>query len=45
MADIEVDGNHGIYQQQEDDTTLHDEDNVWIRDDLPGLTLNDDVNT
>lgn len=42
IAEIEVDG---IYQQQEDDTTLHDEDNVWIRDDLPGLTLNDDVNT
>ncbi|KAG5548104.1 hypothetical protein RHGRI_013710 [Rhododendron griersonianum] len=41
VADIEVDG---IYQQEEDDTTLHDEDNEWIRDDLPGLTLNDEDN-
>lgn len=41
VADIEVDG---VYQQQLDDTIdVGDEDNMWIRDDVPGLTLDDNV--
>ena len=39
LADIEVDG---IGQQQLDEVyTSDDEDNIWVRDDLPGITIDD----
>ena len=39
IAVIEVDG---IHQQQLDEAVYtRDEDNVWVRDDIPGLTIED----